>query len=183
MLDKAGTGQSALVGTPSGPGIAGHWFTDTPTMGPLDATHTSLDVSADGHYHYSFRFSEAGTFEAADGKWTRNRVGSMPVTGTYHLDGSDQVSRLPAAAALHGMGAGNMMEEGQTQIVTFARHGDVALEGRAHCLETSRPASRDRFIVLRSHHRVAARRRPILCWPIRKSRAAIAGWRWKTQIF
>ncbi|HTC84025.1 MAG TPA: hypothetical protein VK683_06700, partial [Rhizomicrobium sp.] len=89
-LTTPGTSLSMLVGTPGG-GIAGHWFTNTPAAGPLDATATALDIAPDGHYHYRFRFSEAGTFQAADGKWIRSRPGAPPVNGNYTFYGNDRV--------------------------------------------------------------------------------------------
>jgi hypothetical protein len=92
ILNTLGTGQSILMGNSSGPGIVGHWYTDTPSVGPIDAIQTSLDVTPDGRYHYRFRFSEAGTFEAKDGKWTRTRPNTLPVTGTYKFDGGDRVT-------------------------------------------------------------------------------------------
>ncbi len=91
LLDSPGLQQSMLVGTSRGPGLTGHWYTDTPAAGPIDAIKTSLDVTPDGRYTYKFSFIESGTFQAANGQWTRTRQGSMPVTGTYKFDGSNRV--------------------------------------------------------------------------------------------
>ena len=92
LLDSPGLQQSMLVGTSRGPGLTGHWYTDTPAAGPIDAIKTALDVTPEGHYTYKFSFIESGTFQAANGQWTRTRQGAMPVTGTYKFDGSDRVT-------------------------------------------------------------------------------------------
>jgi len=98
-LSSAGGAQSMLVGNPSGaaPGdalgaVIGHWYTDTPANAAIGAVKTSLDITADGHYRYSFHIAESGMWQAADGRWTRTPSGSVPVSGTYKFDGHDRVT-------------------------------------------------------------------------------------------
>lgn len=99
-LSAPATAQSMLVGTPAGPaGLAGHWYTHTPANGILGAVTTSLDISADGRYRYSFNIAESGLWQAADGKWSRTPQGALPVNGTYQFKGSDQVTCIATTGA------------------------------------------------------------------------------------
>ncbi len=91
------TAQSMLVGTPSGPGLQGHWYTHTPANGALGAVTTSLDITPDGRYHYRFNIAESGIWQAADGKWTRTPQGALPASGTYQFKGSSRVTCVAAS--------------------------------------------------------------------------------------
>jgi hypothetical protein len=90
-IQNMGGMQSMLVGVSKGQSLVGHWYTDTPANGAIGAVRTALDISAAGRYHYHFQISESGIFQAADGKWSRARPGSIQVTGTYKFDGSNRV--------------------------------------------------------------------------------------------
>ena len=61
----------------------------TPTF---DAVRTSLQISAQGRYHYQFDFSESGNFQAHDGTITQVRQGAAPQSAHYKFDGPDQVT-------------------------------------------------------------------------------------------
>ena len=131
----------ALIGTPSGPGITGHWSGHRPRRpwARWMPSHTSLDITADGHYHYSFRFSEAGIFEAADGKWTRNRVGSMLSDGHLSsLDGNDRVTVAGGGGVTIWARAQNDGRRPDQNRHLCAPCRCRALEGRSHCLKRQR---------------------------------------------
>jgi TIR domain len=96
-ITSPGTAQSMLVGTPSGPGLEGHWYTHTPANGALGAVTTSLDITPDGRYHYRFNIAESGVWQAADGKWMRTPQGALPASGTYQFKGSSQVTCVAAS--------------------------------------------------------------------------------------
>jgi hypothetical protein len=72
--------------------LTGQWTTNTAATPVFDATRTALEVTARGRYGYRFDFSESGTFQAANGTWTRIRQGAAPQSGAYKFDGPDQVS-------------------------------------------------------------------------------------------
>ena len=91
-LASAGTSLSMLVGDTQGPGLTGQWTTSTAATPTFDATRTSLQVSAQGRYHYQFDFSESGSFQAHDGTITQLRQGAAPQSGRYKFDGPDQVT-------------------------------------------------------------------------------------------
>jgi hypothetical protein len=91
-LTTPGTQLSMLLGTSQGPGMTGEWMTDSAETPVFDATKTSLTITADGRYHYKFDFLESGTFQAANGNWTRLRPGAAPQTGNYKFDSSSQVT-------------------------------------------------------------------------------------------
>jgi hypothetical protein len=97
-ITAPGTVLSMLVGTPAAPnGIAGHWYTHTPANGILGAVATSLDITADGRYHYRFDIAESGAWQAADGKWTRTPQGALPASGTYQFKGPNQATCAAAS--------------------------------------------------------------------------------------
>ena len=91
-LTATGMQQSTLVGTPAGPGLAGHWYVHSPANPMSGAVTASLDITGDGHYRYHFLVEESGMWQAADGKWTRSPQGMTPVSGTYKFDGSREVT-------------------------------------------------------------------------------------------
>jgi hypothetical protein len=89
-----------LVGTPEArTGLLGNWYTHTPASGVLGAVTTSLDITADGRYHYRFDIAESGIWQAAEGKWTRTPQGAPVVSGTYQFKGSNEVICVAAAGA------------------------------------------------------------------------------------
>jgi hypothetical protein len=91
-LSSLGSSTSMLVGSSQGPGLTGEWTTNTAATPTFDATRTSLSVSAQGRYNYKFDFSESGTFQAANGTWTRTRQGALPQSGNYKFDGQERVT-------------------------------------------------------------------------------------------
>jgi hypothetical protein len=91
-LSSPGTSLSMLVGTSQGPGLTGEWTTNTAATPTFDATRTSLNVSAQGRYRYQFDFSESGTFQAANGIWTRTRQGAQPQSGNYKFESQERVT-------------------------------------------------------------------------------------------
>jgi hypothetical protein len=67
------------------------------------------------------------------------------------------------------------MEEGATQIVTFARHADVVLDDHVHCLELIGGADFGRLFILgRQGPASGAARLPTLRWRISRSPEPIA---------
>lgn len=93
-LMNLGTQQSMLVGTSTGAGLTGHWYTHTPANPAIGAVDTALDITPDGRYHYHFRIAESGVWQAGDGKWTRSPQGMQPVSGTYTFEGRDRVTAV-----------------------------------------------------------------------------------------
>ena len=91
-LTATGMQQSTLIGTPAGPGLAGHWYIHSPANPMLGAATNTLDITGDGHYRYHFSIAESGVWQAADGKWTRSPQGMTPVSGTYKFSGSSEVT-------------------------------------------------------------------------------------------
>jgi len=90
-LASAGTSLSMLVGETQGPGLTGQWTASTAATPTFDAARTSLQISAQGRYHYQFDFSESGNFQAHDGTITQVRQGAAPQSAHYKFDGPDQV--------------------------------------------------------------------------------------------
>lgn len=91
-LNAPGMAQSMLAGAAIATGLTGHWFTHTAPNGILGAVTTTLDVTANGHYHYHFDIAEDGSWQAANGKWTTTPEGAVPRTSGYKFDGSDRVT-------------------------------------------------------------------------------------------
>jgi hypothetical protein len=91
-LNRPGAGLSMLAGAPNATGLAGHWTTHAPASGVLGAITTTLDVMADGRYHYHFDIAEAGNWQAANGRWTTTPENAAARTSNYKFDGSDRVT-------------------------------------------------------------------------------------------
>jgi hypothetical protein len=91
-LNRPGASLSMLAGAPGATGLTGHWTTHTSASGILGAVTTSLDVTANGHYHYHFDIAEAGAWQAANGKWTTTPENAAARTSNYKFDGSDRVT-------------------------------------------------------------------------------------------
>ena len=91
-LNSPGTSLSMLVGAPGAAGLTGHWTTRTPPNGKVGTVTTSLDVTADGHYHYHFDIAESGSWQAADNRWTTTPENAAARTSGYKFDGSDRLT-------------------------------------------------------------------------------------------